>query len=691
MMPMGGALRSFEVRRLRPLFLLTFAIFSLLPALAAFAATGTPEAAANPLRAELDSGFSRMWGNLDVVVDRLEAILTAFPRAPGELVAATQVVLASADASLLLLAKALTVAVLALILPLALARSAVGRFQRWSLDGVTIGATVRRALLDVAALVLTIAVAVFLARHFVQGPTFVDLLGLGLVRAAVQWRVWMLPFLILLRPDEPGLRLLPTDDRRAREAYRTAGLCFALGFVVAKYLPLMVDAGMDVPSAQAAGLIAAVLIAIGALVGLQRFFAGAHGWRKLAGHFCKLMVAVALVLWIVGLSILRFNAYNVVFWAMALLIVAFIVERMLSLAIKVRAGEHVLNDRNRFSSLHITRRVLKAVAGAVVLVMLARSWLVDVLGIFTWEAFRIIDQSLVMTLAVLVLGYLIYELLGYWTTRRFGHAALALPGGHSDAAPVAAPTSRLSSIMPVLRGFFGVLIVATAVLLGLDHLGVNISPLIAGAGIFGLAFSFGSQALVRDIVSGIFFVADDAFRVGEYIQAGSHKGTVEKLSLRSVRVRHQNGQFHTIPYGQLGAVTNFSRDYSTTKFNLRLARDADVEKARKLAKKVGVELAELPEYADDFLVPLKMQGVADIEPTALLCRFKFTVKPGNQTMIQREAIKRLYRAFSDGGIEFASNAVVVQGQGGTTQAGPNLEAAGAAATTLAAPVQDQVA
>jgi small-conductance mechanosensitive channel len=685
---MGWASRLSWARRLAPLILLAAAIVLPIRCEAA-----TPEqAAANPLRAELDSGFNRMWGNLDTAADRLETIVAALPFAPADLATATDRIFDQAGDPEWTMAKALAIAIIILVLPLVLGRFAVARFRTWGFEGPDAGAVIRRALLDILVLAMTVVIAVPLGRRLLHGSALIDLLAVGLVTAAVQWRIWMLPFRILLRPDEPVLRLVTVDDARARHAYLSAGVCFAFGFLIAKYLPLMVDAGMTVPSAQAASLVVATLIALGALLALQRFFAGAHGWRKATGHACKVMVVVAWGLWTIGLSMLRFSAYNIAFWAMAVVLIAFIIERILSFAIRARADASAVHGKHQFSPVHVARRMLVAVASATVLVMLARSWLVDVLGIFTWEEFRVFDQAMVMVLTVLILGYLAYELLGLWTSRKFGNAMLALPGMHADdSAPAGAPvTSRLSSIMPILRGFFGVLIVATAVLLGLDRLGVNISPLLAGAGIFGLAFSFGSQALVRDIVSGIFFVADDAFRVGEYIQAGSHKGTVERLSIRSVRVRHQNGQFHTIPYGQLGAVTNFSRDYATLKFNLRLARDADVEKARKLAKAVGVELAEMPEYAEEFLAPLKMQGVTDIEPTALLCRFKFTVRPGVQTMIQREAIKRLHRAFSQNGIEFASNAVVVQGHNASAQA-VELESAGAAATTLAKPVQDQVA
>jgi small-conductance mechanosensitive channel len=107
-------------------------------------------------------------------------------------------------------------------------------------------------------------------------------------------------------------------------------------------------------------------------------------------------------------------------------------------------------------------------------------------------------------------------------------------------------------------------------------------------------------------------------------------------------------------------VTNYSRDYSTIKFNLRLARDTDVEKVRKLVKKLGQQMLDDPELGKEFLQPLKLQGVADIQENALVCRFKFTVRPGKPTLIQREALKRLYRVFTEQGIAFASTAVVVQ-------------------------------
>ena len=107
--------------------------------------------------------------------------------------------------------------------------------------------------------------------------------------------------------------------------------------------------------------------------------------------------------------------------------------------------------------------------------------------------------------------------------------------------------------------------------------------------------SFGSQSLVRDIVSGVFFLAEDSFRVGEYIDCGKVKGTVEGFTVRSIRLRHQNGQLHIVPFGQLAHITNFSRDWTTVKFNLAFALDTDVELLRKTVKKIGLEMMDEPQ------------------------------------------------------------------------------------------------
>ena len=170
---------------------------------------------------------------------------------------------------------------------------------------------------------------------------------------------------------------------------------------------------------------------------------------------------------------------------------------------------------------------------------------------------------------------------------KLADAVVAEPG--TDAA---IRQARLRTLLPIFRNILFVVIAVLAGLMALSALGVEIGPLIAGAGVVGVAVGFGAQTLVKDVISGIFYLLDDAFRVGEYIQSGSYKGTVESFSLRSVKLRHHRGPVYTVPFGELGAVQNMSRDWVIDKFRSGSPTTRDLEKARKLIKTIGQELAE---------------------------------------------------------------------------------------------------
>jgi len=141
--------------------------------------------------------------------------------------------------------------------------------------------------------------------------------------------------------------------------------------------------------------------------------------------------------------------------------------------------------------------------------------------------------------------------------------------GESEAGGLGG--SRVETILPLIRIFIKITLVVMATLISLSALGVDIGPLIAGAGVIGIAIGFGAQTLVRDIVSGFFYLLDDAFRIGEYVVIDQIRGTVEKISIRSFQLRHHNGPVHTIPYGEIRTLTNWSRDWAIMKFELRVS------------------------------------------------------------------------------------------------------------------------
>ncbi|MGE4647392.1 MAG: mechanosensitive ion channel domain-containing protein [Arenicellales bacterium] len=231
---------------------------------------------------------------------------------------------------------------------------------------------------------------------------------------------------------------------------------------------------------------------------------------------------------------------------------------------------------------------------------------------------------------------------------------------HAGSDPGGQGLSRAATVLPLLRGFLFVTIFVVAVMAMLASLGINIGPLIAAASVIGLAVGFGAQTLVADIISGVFFLIDDAFRKGEYIDVGGNTGTVEQISVRSMQLRHHNGPVHTIPYSTISTLTNFSRDWVIMKFELRVHFEQDVEKVRKLIKKVGKELMDDPEHGPQFLDGLKSQGVNRMDDSAFVIRCKFSAKPGNQWALRRVAYAKIQEAFADAGIQFAPKRVVVE-------------------------------
>jgi len=280
------------------------------------------------------------------------------------------------------------------------------------------------------------------------------------------------------------------------------------------------------------------------------------------------------------------------------------------------------------------------------------------------------------------LAYAVYQAMLTWID---GRIADEDGPAHVDSEDGMGPgASRLATLLPLLRSVLGVTVFTVAGMVALSAVGVNVGPLFAGAGIVGLAIGFGAQSLIRDIFSGVFFLADDAFRRGEYIAVGSTTGSVERISLRSFQLRHHNGPLHTIPFGNIDQLTNFSRDWAIMKLKLRLEYGADIEKVRKMIKKLGQEMAADPEIGHRFLDPPKSQGVVEMEDSAMILRVKFMTRPGDQFLARRHVYSRIHDLFEREGIAFASRQVVVRVEGGLPE-GAEARARAQAAAGAALP------
>lgn len=293
--------------------------------------------------------------------------------------------------------------------------------------------------------------------------------------------------------------------------------------------------------------------------------------------------------------------------------------------------------------------------------------------------------SFIEILLVMFLGYMAYEAVKILIDRQIAKEA---PAEKDEEAEIGgAGESRISTLLPIFRNFLLITIVVIAAMVVLAELGVNIAPLFAGAGVVGLAIGFGAQTLIRDIFSGAFYLIDDAFRKGEYIDIGSAKGTVEKISIRSMQLRHHRGALTTIPFGEIQVVENFSRDWAMMKLAFRVTYDTDVEKMRKIIKKYGQRLMEDEEYGPMFLQPLKSQGILSMEDSAMVARVKFMTKPGKQFILRKVVYAGLQDLFRENGIKFAHRQVTVHvasDQDGESGDKPNGDALAKAAAAGAA-------
>lgn len=310
----------------------------------------------------------------------------------------------------------------------------------------------------------------------------------------------------------------------------------------------------------------------------------------------------------------------------------------------------------------IVRGARAAVIAAAV-AWLAHIWRIRAASLTFSETDGFLITGLLHGIIILLIADLLWQL-----SKALIEYHMNLASADGSSADQLARSGRLRTLLPIFRNTLAVFIAAVTVLTILAGLGVQILPLIAGAGIFGIAIGFGSQTLVKDVLSGVFYMMDDAFRVGEYIQSGSYKGTVESFSLRSVRLRHHRGPIYTVPFGELGAVQNMSRDWVIDKITIGVTYDSDVDLARKLIKKIGQELAADPEFAADTIEPLKMQGIDNFGDYAIVLRMKLTTKPGTQFGIKRRAYMMIKAAFAENGIKIAVPTVHVESGGETAAA-----------------------
>ena len=186
----------------------------------------------------------------------------------------------------------------------------------------------------------------------------------------------------------------------------------------------------------------------------------------------------------------------------------------------------------------------------------------------------------------------------------------------------------------------------------LSELGLNIGPLLAGAGIIGIAIGFGAQHLVQDIITGLFNLIEDTFAVGDVVDLGGKSGVVEAVTIRTVRLRDAGGNVHTIPFSAIAGVTNMSKDFSFAVFDIAVAYGESVDEVMRVIKEVAEDLRHDRAYRRTIREPLEMLGVDRLADSAVIIKCRLKVRAGSQWLIGREFNRRLKNRFDELGIEF---------------------------------------
>ncbi len=496
-----------------------------------------------------------------------------------------------------------------------------------------------------------------------------------LIWAALQWRLAIVVLMIVVSPHRSDLRLLAIDDGDARICSRWFAIYLTvtmfnffliwlverLGFEHEVVFGAALTSGVIITGYKIAMFWAtrrpiarAILAATGGEPGpVRRAVAASWHW-----FFIALSLGILIAAWIefaLGKGALVARAST----ATQGIVVALAVLGQASHKLIARLFAGAETDLRLVLRRARFRRALSGLSDAFMWI-LGAAWLCEIWGLDLVDPApgsveRLFVRPVLEAAATIVAAWILWTALSAIIDEK-----MPPPTAPGDEDEIPGSASRLDTLLPLLRNTLLIGLAVVAVIVALATLGLDIGPLLAGLGVVGIAIGFGAQSLVRDVISGLFFLMEDAFRVGEYIDTGRLRGTVEGMSLRSVRLRHQNGPVHTIPFGQVQAVTNFSRDWAVVKFNLHLEPTADIETVRKTIKRVGEELLDDPEIGADFMQPLKMQGVVDVLQTALVVRCKFTATPARPTTLQRQALRRLIVAFAAAEIRFAASSVTVQ-------------------------------
>jgi len=511
------------------------------------------------------------------------------------------------------------------------------------------------------------AAAAYGALSFVE-PRFVTrIVAVTVINANIIVRMVMMAARVTLSPTSPSLRLMRLDDgtsaywfvwvRRLAilvvygyffiEAAYILGLPFRAYREVLELWGLLVLGVTIVLLMQIRGDVAKLIrgdITTGHLAVFRRRFGDI--W-----HVIAIVLAIATYgVWSLEVP----GGFEFLARAIVLTIVVIVTMRLGNLGIRrgldrLFALSHELNRNYPLLEKRVNRYLpaLKKAAQFIVMVVgvfvLLDIWGLGVTAVFESPEGRELISGLVKIALILAVAVITWE----------GISALIERSLQTSKMPTrrASRRTRFQTLLPLLRNVVFVTIAVITTITVLSELGVNVGPLIAGAGVVGLAVGFGAQTLVQDIITGIFILLEDAIAVGDVVDLGGHGGVVEGMTIRSVRLRDIGGDVHIVPFSQVNAVLNRTKEFSYAFLEIGVAYRENVDEVIELLREISEGLRADEEYGQDILEPLEVLGLERFGASSVDIRVRLKTIAMRQWAVRREFNRRIKQVFDERGIE----------------------------------------
>jgi small-conductance mechanosensitive channel len=520
-----------------------------------------------------------------------------------------------------------------------------------------------RTVLDLAP-VVAFAAAAYVAVSVIQLRPQAHLVALSVINAYLISSGLLVLARMILVPAAPSLRLLAIGGETANYLY----IWFRRLTSIGVYGYFLIEAALllGLPAGGHAGLsrILALLLTVIAVVFIFQNRVPVAGWiageaqggslrERLADIWhvlAALYVAGIFVVWALGVEggfeyMARATIATLLILAVARLGLAGMGQAVLrgfSVGADLKARFPSLEARaNRYvPTLHRVGQALIAVLAGLALF---QAWGVDAFG---WLATPFGERLLGGAFSI---AAVLAVSLGAWEVVSSGIERY-LEKTDSEGT-IVERGERAKTLLPLLRKVAMVVLSVLVILVVLSELGVEIGPLLAGAGVLGLAFGFGAQTLVKDVITGLFIIVEGTISVGDWVEVGGHEGTVESLSIRTIRLRDSAANVHTVPFSDVGTVLNYTKDFSYAVLNIGVAYRENVDDVMAVIAGIGAEMEEDKELGPDILEPINVQGLNSLDDSAVVIRARIKTKPGMQWSMRRAFNRRMKNRFDELGIE----------------------------------------